>query len=52
MHDCPCCGFAVYSADGSEICSDCVIATCEPNKKGVYDCCKSDLIPDPFEDIG
>lgn len=32
MHDCPCCGEAVYSGDAAELCSCCKQAGCEMSK--------------------
>lgn len=38
MHDCPCCGHAVYAFD--PLCLECQDADCQPNGEGVYDSCE------------
>lgn len=38
MHDCPCCGHAVYTTD--LLCSECQANKCEPNGSGNYDDCQ------------
>lgn len=39
MHDCPCCGHAVYGTD--LLCSLCQEHDCQPNESGNYDDCQA-----------
>lgn len=38
MHDCPCCGNAVYA--DHLLCDECTGHGCEPNGEGAYDDCQ------------
>lgn len=44
MHDCPCCGEAVYSDD--MLCDACEEAGCEPNGEDVFDDCQIPECPE------
>lgn len=48
MHDCPCCGEAVYTDDPSDMCSCCEAAECDPDNACNIPTCPECDVPATF----